>query len=104
MRTFVASALIGVMALGMSAMSSLAGNAPSSPANPAITGQQVALLHSYCALCRSVHSGRTYCVNVAGVTDVDAYTTATATCTVATANPFHVTIRRGSCSKVRACH
>ena len=104
MKIFAAGALIGAIALGLSAGPSLAGNAPPSPADPAIAGQQVALLHQYCAVCRSVHSKRTYCVHVAGITDVDAYTTATATCTITTANPFHVTIRRGSCSKVRACH
>jgi hypothetical protein len=103
MKTFAKSALIGVMALGLSTGLSMAGNAPSSPVNPAIAGQQVALLHHYCAICQYVPTGRKFCFNVVGITEIDARTLAAAKCTLTTVNPFYKKVHRGSCSTVRAC-
>lgn len=106
MRTFVTRALVGVLALGLSAGVSIAGSAPagpSSPANPAIVGDEVALLHSYCTVCQYVPTGRKFCFNVVGITEIDARALAAAKCTLTTVNPFYKKVHRGSCNSVRAC-
>jgi hypothetical protein len=103
MKSVFKSAMIGLAALAMASGAAVAANAPSSPANPAVTGTQVALLHQYCAVCQYVPTGRKFCFNTVGITEIDARTLAAAKCTLTTANPFYKKVHRGSCNAIRAC-
>ena len=103
MTSVIKTALAGAAALALSAGIAFAGNAPSSPANPAVAGTEVALLHQYCTVCQYVPTGRKFCFNVAGITEIDARTIAAAKCTLTTANPFYRKVYKGSCAAVSAC-
>jgi hypothetical protein len=72
------SAIIGLATLAISSGAAVAASAPSSPANPDISGTDVALMHQYCAVCQYVPTGRKFCFNTVGITEIDARTLAAA--------------------------